>query len=381
MFKIVYLVLVIAILFVTGLRIIFDYKKCGKKTIMIFAVALSCISFSYIPIESDDLYRHFLDLNYLKDFNIIDVISLDFLFVKNLLFYLVSLTGINGFLAFTSTFVTYYLIILVIINVSKKYNTSKIQYILLVLICLSVLPYTFVVSGVRFHMAVAIFVYACYREFIEKKNNILTNIIYILPIFLHYSAIVFIVFKILSNITNKNKFIFGITCLTLATYSYWKMSLLEFISSASLKVFIDKVEMYSEEFVYKSSWQMLLLVFYILVYVAVFFVSIILKENKKEKVKNELEKNEKTETIDISLKYLSGLFFSMSIGNIGSFYLSERFLVVSIILLIIYTLGFKITKNSIKYFYFAMFPVLIYVGFYIQYIRKLNGVFEIFKLN
>lgn len=381
MFKTVYLVLVIALIIITGLRIIFNYKKCGKVTIVLFAVALSCISFSYIPVKSDDLYRHFLDLNYLRDFNIIDVVSLDFLFIKNLFFYLVSLTKINGLLAFISTFVTYYLIVLVMINVSKKYNTSKIQYILLVLICLSVLPYTFVVSGVRFHMAVAIFVYACYREFIEKKNNMLTNILYILPVFLHYSAIVFILFKLLSNITHKNKYVFAILCLILSTYSYWKIWLLDFISNASLKGFVDKVEMYSEEFVYKSSWQWLLLVFYIIVYLTIFFVSIILKENKKEKIKNELKNKEKIEIIDIRLKYLSGLFFSMSIGNIESFYLSERFLIIGIILLIIYTLGFKVTKNSIKYIYFAMFPIFIYVGFYIQYIRRLNGVFEIFKLN
>jgi hypothetical protein len=369
--KIIWPILIITVLIITGKIIIFNYTKCNKKIIFIFSMALACISFSYIPVETNDLFRHYLQIDFFKNYSIMDVMSYDFLFIINLVFYFISIINLKGLLPFLSTLITYYLLIYIAIDIAKTFKPGKLQYSIIILLLLGIIPYNFVVSGVRFYTCVAIFIYACYREFIKNNNNFNTKLLYIFPIFIHYSSVLFYMFKVLLKLTYKNKFIFGIVCLVLATYYYWKNILISILSNYDLGNFKNKVEMYSETFLYDSSWQLMQITFLFIVYILILFIGNL----NKESIRNGL-----VEKKEIRLKYLSILFVAMSIGNIQSFYLSERFLVVAIIILIMHTLTIKIPKSSIVIVYCFLAFIVIGAAYYIQFARALTGQFEIFNI-
>ena len=91
----------------------FDPKHYNYYSVAI-VLNLAFIGYYFEPLISDDLYRHFLDINHLQKMHIIDVVRMyatDPLVVKNLWFFVVSRTKISGLLPFSAVFITYYILV------------------------------------------------------------------------------------------------------------------------------------------------------------------------------------------------------------------------------------------------------------------------------
>jgi len=369
------MIIIVASALISGSIMVFNYTKCNKKIILVFSISLACISYSYMPVQADDLYRHYLQMDSYKGLNLIEVIGSGFLFVNNLALYFIGLTGLKGILPLVATFITYFLLLDAAVDIAKTFKPNKLQYSLLILLLLGIVPYTFVVSGIRFYTSVAIFVYACYREFVKKNSNAWTQLLYTIPIFIHYSLIILFAFKIILRLTYKNKLYFKIVCLIFITYDLWKNAIISVLLSHKPGDFIDKLKMYSQPFPYDSLWQRLLIIFLFIAYIVTFFIIILNKRTNKEGAKGEIVEGQEN-----SLKYLSILFFSISIGNIQSFYLPERFLIIAVVILIMYVMEMKIQKNNIICSYYILLTAVIGVSYYVQFVRRLTGTFQIFNV-
>ena len=126
----------------------------------------------------------------------------ELLYTKDILFYFVSLTKDVNILAFIVGFIIYGIIFYVLFDMVKRSSREFKVYEIFLLGVVSIgiiTPYS-IIGNVRCILAYSIISLAVYREFIQKKKNLLTYLLYIIPIGLHSSAVIIIVIRIISNL-------------------------------------------------------------------------------------------------------------------------------------------------------------------------------------
>lgn len=199
---------------VFGLLIILSYiiKNWGNtkyKSLNKFIFPLSMIFGVYgysmfFNGKESDLTRYYELIRQMNGLSLNMILSKDteFLYTKDILFYLVNLTGDVNILAFIVGFITYGITFYVLFDMIKKSKREfKIyEVFLLGIISIGIIsPYS-IIGNVRCVLAYSIVTLAIYREFVQEKRNILTYILYIIPIGLHSSAIIIIVIRIISKL-------------------------------------------------------------------------------------------------------------------------------------------------------------------------------------
>lgn len=167
-----------------------------KRYIGFYVLTAALLAFSYVPLNEPDLVRYFEMLDDLKRTDLFQGLRFydDGLIVKNFLFWLVAKTGINALLPAISTGTVYFAAAYMTCKTAELWNMQK--YIGWVLLLQTVLlPYLSIVNNVRNICTFSLILLAVYRELILKKRNLATLLLYVLPCFIHDSAIVLIALR------------------------------------------------------------------------------------------------------------------------------------------------------------------------------------------
>lgn len=175
---------------------------------IIFAVSLSVIAYCTEPVYTDDLYRHFQEITMMKNGGLYylenQAIYKDN-FIINYFFYFISLIGNERLLPFFSIVLTYIIFFYIIYDFCKK-EKVKIDILAIYIFmhfALCFLRYS--ISGVRNYLAFSIIALAIYREIVKNNKNIITYMLYIIPVFIHSSSLIFILLRVTYKLFSKVK--------------------------------------------------------------------------------------------------------------------------------------------------------------------------------
>ncbi len=168
----------------------------ARKLVPFIGLTFGLIGYSFVTNRAVDINRYFSTLDGIREIPVWQALNWtdDGLFVKNLIFWIISQTGDNNLLPFCSLFLIYSIGSYIVIDSCERNGVTKVWLPLLMLIFLIPLYYTY--SNVRNVTSFAMISLAVYRELIEKKKNLLTVMLYVLPIFIHLSGIVLVLFRI-----------------------------------------------------------------------------------------------------------------------------------------------------------------------------------------
>lgn len=167
-----------------------------KPYILGIALAIGGFSVAFVPGTTSDLVRYFemLDHCYNKDFAYVNTYFHDGLYVKNLMFWMISQTGCYGLLSGITTGTVYYIAMYITVQTAQKYNSIKLAKIL-VLFQIAVLPYVSIANNIRNIFSFAIIAVAAFRDICLKKRGLITWILYIAPCFFHTAAVVVLLIR------------------------------------------------------------------------------------------------------------------------------------------------------------------------------------------
>lgn len=358
------------------LSLIIDDKN---YKIYIFGISfnLALIGYYYVPSVSNDLYRHFLTMDVLKNKSFVEALFYDPLIIKNFWFYIISKINLYNLLPFTAVLIPYYLVMKDIVKFGRNQICNNFIIVSLTLLPIFLSGIIQPVSGVRFIFSVFMFFHGLYREFILKKNNLKTKIYYILPLFIHYSIVLLFVLKFIFNIFDrievKSKFIL------LFLLSFWGIilennlslikSLLIYLNINYINRVVQKIDLYID-FVHTTPYY--ITDYYIKLcsaFIIIILGYILYKQNNMETY-NEF--------------YLFGIVTSFFI--VGGFNISVIVTRYGHLLLIMMPyfmiLFFKYNKvGYIKAFYSIFYIVFLFLGVYYSYIPFKNTEFDITLLD
>lgn len=175
--------------------------KLGRDKYMalLISILVGLLSFSYVPTFSDDKVRYIERYNEFKFFNYLDLWSYfkrvgrpDFIF-DHFIFFFSKVSISFNYLFFIITFFT----VLLIFNFIRKIAISEfhgqfnfsISIVLLILFSFSIPD---LLSGIRFNLALSIFIWAIYYIF-NSDNKMKGLLLMLLTILLHFSFSFFII--------------------------------------------------------------------------------------------------------------------------------------------------------------------------------------------
>lgn len=203
------MVLITVILFIiypifTLPLIIFGIIKDKKNRLIhliLLAFDLALIALHFDPSSYNlDLNGYFSIMDIMKTMGW-DAFIQNFLtqkeFLTNLLFYIFANINNYELWTFFVTFISYSLIFYMINDYSKIKGMNDRNYFLI--LCLLILLYNnfFVMAGIRNSLAMILFLFVLYLEYIKEKKNIFYKILYILPCLVHMSMVLGVILRII----------------------------------------------------------------------------------------------------------------------------------------------------------------------------------------
>lgn len=195
-----------------------------------FALLYGIFGYNYYFIGQPDLFRYFIIVDSLRGQSLWDILQKDTqrLYTKDILFYFVSKTENNYILPFIVGFVCYLIIFYVFFDVVNRcklvFKTKCGTHIFMIgLTMVSITPPTGVISNVRCVFAFLLISFAAYREWVQKKKNFFTLLLYIIAIGMHTSAVLLVIIRILTPFLKRFKeMLIGVAVLfpTIITFIY-----------------------------------------------------------------------------------------------------------------------------------------------------------------
>lgn len=209
-----------------------------------FALIYGMIGYSLRPHYNIDLVRYYMQIEKLAGKKLSYIFSTDRqrLYVQDILFYFVSRTGNANILGFIVGFVCYLVIFYIFFDVIKYYQTTtdhncNLHILMIGVVMVSIVSPMSVLSNVRCVSAYILISFAAYREWIQKKKNVTTLLLYIIPVGLHASAVIILMMRIAVPFLKRFTKIFISTALLLPI-------LIEFIYEKISKISLNNIPFY-----------------------------------------------------------------------------------------------------------------------------------------
>ena len=136
---------------------------------------------------------------------------------------------------FISVFLVYYLAFRIYCEIGNDYEISSRDMIWGIFFLIMALNFFSLVNNIRNVLAYIIVGYAVYLDCYKKKHNIITWLLYVLPIFIHSSASVLIIIRLLLFLAKRGKIIGVALALVLAPILEALKNLALNMTSGSLK--------------------------------------------------------------------------------------------------------------------------------------------------
>lgn len=192
--------------------LLFCFRNSSKENnldLRRFALPLGCIFglFGYsirYSATSNDLLRYYDHVESIGGASYLDVVSSsgDGLFVRDALFYFVNRCQNVHVLPFIVGLIIYSIVFYVLFDMvhrsKKRLRVGEI--FLMAVIAVGLISPCIIIGNVRCVLAFVLVVFAAYRDMVQKKKNIVTLLLYLLPLWLHSSAVVIIIIRLLSTL-------------------------------------------------------------------------------------------------------------------------------------------------------------------------------------
>ena len=198
-----------------------------KKYATSLSLIMATVGYSLVPLNEIDLVRYCQQIDQMRHVSILNILKndKDFLYTRDIIFWLVGQTGHPQLVAYIVGFIFYWIAFYILLDQlerSKK-KLSNIETIALFFIPLGTVPALSIISNVRCVLAFALVVFASYRDLVQSKRTFFTYILYVLPIGLHKAAIAFLFIRVLQGIVRyaKTPFLIGAVAFSwLVTFLY-----------------------------------------------------------------------------------------------------------------------------------------------------------------
>ena len=290
-------------------------KKIGKRlllTVMFIIILLFVgIIVHVIPKETNDLYRHYLYLDSIRQYGFWDIKSEDYdsAIGSEFIFYLISLTGVKELLPIVSFLWCYLICFYIIYDYQKKNKIQTKSIIMAIFFSFSFVSLESVISGVRTAMAMSMMALGAYNYLIKKKLGIKEILIFIFASLIHPVALVPILILLLKKfITNKILIIVGLSWGLMVNF------IILLLKNISLNILAGKLEMY-----FYGSWIDDIRLFWAMIVLAVIFIIMIWYLKKNIKVEDE-------DYIDYLLVYFS---FTLGSALVAKIFLKRLFMFIA----------------------------------------------------
>ena len=163
-----------------------------------FALVIAALGYHFYG-NATDLHAYIERIQAIQGWSLSDVYNMVYfnsktkLYVIDTLIYLASKSGNPYLLPWMIGLIDYYLIFYMFLDFrNRSHNTCWWQLCGLCMMLLGIATPLNVISNTRCVSAYILISFAAYRELVQRKKNVVTLILYILPLWLHTSAIIFI---------------------------------------------------------------------------------------------------------------------------------------------------------------------------------------------
>ena len=175
------------------LYLFFFNEKCNKKYLSILiGLSFAYIAFHIIPLETDDLYRHYKILNILRYVPLRDINKYGYpgVILNTFIMYLCSKIGEVRLYPFFMIFVGFFIVGIIFENLEKKFKISNIDKCLIyIFIFFEIVP-RYYFSGIRNHMVFIILSFMIIRYYLYNMKNLRFFIIICLILYFVHNGIV-----------------------------------------------------------------------------------------------------------------------------------------------------------------------------------------------
>ncbi len=243
-----FLVLIFICIPVLGLPVYLRFYFCDKEKrgilySLLIGFALGLIAYYFIPPFEYDLFRHHHAVIRLSNLTFSTAISLYKTFELEIIPFLYSfiISKLNNIdlLQFFIVSIGYSILFYMLYDYRKKIEINDINFLIIVLFTIFGFLALNFISGLYCYIAIIVFAFALYNEYIKEKNKILSYILYVLTLFMHTSMFfpfaILVVYKIFKNKLNAKNLTICIACVIFAEY------ILLFLSSVLNVSFIDQI--------------------------------------------------------------------------------------------------------------------------------------------
>lgn len=233
---------------VYALYYLFDKNKLGIIYSILLGFMFGILAYYFNPPENYDLFRLKLIVSELVNLNFNEVLTLtkvsDLEFIPMIYSYLISLTHNFNLLQFFVVTLGYSILFYMLYDYRKVSELDTLSFIAVVLFTIFGFNTLYFISGLYNYIAIIIFAFAIYNEYVKKNNKIISYILYILTLFIHNSMFfpfaILLIYKFSNNKFNiKSSFL----VLFIFVFAYY---VLNFINNyANMSIIAKLLDMYN----------------------------------------------------------------------------------------------------------------------------------------
>lgn len=227
---------------------LYDKNKSGILYSVLLGFMFGILAYYFNPPENYDLYRLKIIVSELVNLDLKEVISLakvsDLEFIPMIYSYLIALTNNFNLLQFFVVTFGYSMLFYMLYDYRKIAKLDTLSFIAVILFTIFGFNTLYFISGLYNYIAIIIFSFAIYNEYIKKNNKIISYILYVVTLFIHNSMFFPFSILVIYKLSN-NKFNFKSTSLTLIIF-FFAYYILNFINNyANMSIISKLLDMYN----------------------------------------------------------------------------------------------------------------------------------------
>jgi len=187
-------------------------RKSWKWYVFCLAYAFGASAYCYETTGTSDITRYFEYIEGIKKVSFSHILDYgkygaegEALYVFNFICWIAGKLNDPHIVPFISVFLVYYLSFRIYCEIGNDYNIKARDMIWGVLFLVMALNFFSLVNNIRNVLAYIIVGYAVYLDCYKKKRNIMVLLLYVLPIFIHSSASVLIIIRMLLFLAKRGK--------------------------------------------------------------------------------------------------------------------------------------------------------------------------------
>lgn len=185
---------------------LFLEKKHKRYYCFLLSVMIGIICYYIVPNRGMDISRYYeyLDeIRYLPITEALKGISSQTEIITNLFFYVISQLNNNSLVVFFSSLIYYNILFYIIIDYCKIKDLTNKQINMIIIYAMITIWIIPNILGIRYAISMVVFLLAIYLDMVKQKKNIIYKLLYILPILIHSSTILFLIMRLILLISNR----------------------------------------------------------------------------------------------------------------------------------------------------------------------------------